>query len=167
MNSPGHCARRSDKTAMIKTYRLLAYLVAIVFLASCMSSDEEKINLLLDKRISAFELKDPEMYSECIHEDYSIISGEEVIDKQKLVNRFRDHVSIIDEISFGEPEKYIYISGTSARVMMLSSIDVKIDGYSMTYKAKEVVNLSKVLGRWKIAKESMLNLLSGTMILEN
>ena len=152
---------------MIRTYKLLAYLAATIFLASCASSDEERINLLLDKRTNAFELKDPEMYSECIHEDYRITSGEEVIDKQKLVNRFRDRVSIIDKVSFGEPERYIYIDGTSARVMVLSSIDVKIDGYSMTYKAKEVINLSKVLGRWKITKESMLNLLSGTMILEN
>lgn len=152
---------------MAMTYKLLAYMVAIVFLASCGSSDEDRINLLLDKRVSAFELKDPGRYSECIHEDYRIASGEEVTDKQKLVSRFRDHVSIIDTVSFGESERYIYINGTSARVMMLSSIDVKVDGYSMTYKAKEVINLSKVLGEWKITKESMLNLLSGTMILDN
>ena len=152
---------------MVTTYKLLAYVVAVIFLASCGSSDEEKINLLLDKRVSAFELKDPERYSECIHEDYRTASREEVMDKEKLVNRFRDHVSIIDTVSFGESERYIYINGTDARVMMLSSIDVKIDGYSMTYKAKEVINLSKVLGEWKITKESMLNLLSGTMILEN
>lgn len=152
---------------MVTTYKLLAYVVAVIFLVSCGSSDEEKINLLLDKRVSAFELKDPGRYSECIHEDYKTASGEEVMDKEKLVSRFRDHVSIIDTVSFGESERYIYISGTDARVMMLSSIDVKIDGYSMTYKAKEVINLSKVLGEWKITKESMLNLLSGTMILEN
>ena len=152
---------------MVTTYKLLAYVVAVIFLASCGSSDEEKINLLLDKRVSAFELKDPGRYSECIHEDYRTASGEEVMDKEKLVSRFRDHVSIIDTVSFGESERYIYINGTDARVMMLSSIDVKIDSYSMTYKAKEVINLSKVLGEWKITKESMLNLLSGTMILEN
>ena len=152
---------------MVTTYKLLAYVVAVIFLVSCGSSDEEKINLLLDKRVSAFELKDPGRYSECIHEDYRTASGEEVMDKEKLVSRFRDHVSIIDTVSFGESERYIYINGTDARVMMLSSIDVKIDGYSMTYKAKEVINLSKVLGEWKITKESMLNLLSGTMILEN
>ena len=137
------------------------------FLVSCGSSDEEKINVLLDKRNSAFELKDPEIYSECIHEDYRVASGEEVIDKRKLVSRFSDHVSIIDTVSFGESERYIYISGTDARVMMLSSIDVKIDSYSMTYKTKEVISLSKVLGKWRITKESMLNLLSGTMILDN
>ena len=152
---------------MVTTYKLLAYMVAVIFLASCGSSDEEKINLLLDKRTSAFELKDPGRYSECIHEDYRTVSGEEVMDKEKLVSRFSDHVSIIDTVSFGESERYIYINGTDARVMMLSSIDVKIDSYSMTYKAKEVINLSKVLGEWKITKESMLNLLSGTMILEN
>ncbi len=152
---------------MVTTYKLLAYMVAVIFLASCGSSDEEKINLLLDKRTSAFELKDPGKYSECIHEDYRTVSGEEVMDKEKLVSRFSDHVSIIDTVSFGESERYIYINGTDARVMMLSSIDVKIDSYSMTYKAKEIINLSKVLGEWKITKESMLNLLSGTMILEN
>lgn len=152
---------------MVTTYRLLVYMVAVIFLASCGSSDEDKINLLLDKRVSAFELKDPGRYSECIHEDYRTVSGEEVMDKEKLVSRFSDHVSIIDTVSFGESERYIYINGTDARVMMLSSIDVKIDSYSMTYKAKEVINLSKVLGKWKITKESMLNLLSGTMILEN
>ena len=152
---------------MVKTYKLLAYLIAIIFLVSCGSSDEEEINLLLDKRIKAFYLKDPQMYSECIHEDYRAISEEEVVDKHKLVKRFKDQVSIIDTVSFGEPERYIYINGKDARVMMLSSIDVKVDGYSMTYKAKEVVNLSKVLGNWRITKESMLNLLSGTMILDN
>lgn len=152
---------------MATTYKLLAYLVAVIFLASCESSDEEKINLLLDKRTSAFELKDPEIYSECIHEDYRATSGEQVVDKHKLVSRFRDHMSIIDTVSFDESERYIYINGTDARVMMLSSIDVKIDSYSMTYKAKEVINLSKVLGKWRITKESMLNLLSGTMILDN
>ncbi len=153
---------------MVTTYKPLAYLVAIIFLASCGSSDEEKeINLLLDKRTSAFELKDPEIYSECIHEDYRATSGEEVIDKHKLVSSFRDQVSTIDTVSFDESERYIYINGTDARVMMLSSIDVKVDGYSMTYKAREIINLSKVLGKWRITKESMLNLLSGTMILDN
>ena len=152
---------------MVTTYNLLAYLAAVILLVSCGSSDEEKINLLLDKRNSAFELKDPEIYSECIHEDYRVASGEEVIDKRKLVSRFSDHVSIIDTVSFGESERYIYISGTDARVMMLSSIDVKIDSYLMTYKTKEVISLSKVLGKWRITKESMLNLLSGTMILDN
>lgn len=142
-------------------------MAVIVFLASCGSSDEDKINLLLDKRVSAFELKDPERYSECIHEHYRIASGEEVTDKQKLVSKFREHVSIIDTVSFSESERYIYINGANARVMMLSSIDVKIDGHFMTYKAKEVINLSKVLGEWKITRESMLNLLSGTMILDN
>ena len=149
------------------TYKLLAYTVAIVFLASCGFSDEDKINLLLDKRVSAFELKDPGRYSECIHKDYRIVSGEEVTDKQKLVSKFGEHVSTIDTVSFDESERYIYINGANARVVMLSSIDVEIDGYFMTYKAKEVINLSKTLGEWKITKESMLNLLSGTMILEN
>ena len=152
---------------MVKTYKLLAYLVAIIFLASCGSSDEENINLILDKRIKAFQLKDPEMYSECIHEDYRAASEEGVVDKHKLVSRFKDQVSTIDTVSFGESERYIYINGKDARVMMLSSIDVKIGNYSMTYKAKEVINLSKVLGGWRITKESMLNLLSGTMILDN
>ena len=152
---------------MVTTYKLLAYVVAVIFLASCGSSDEEKINMVLDKRVNAFELKDPGRYSECIHEDYRMVSGEEVMDKEKLVSRFTNHVSIIDTVSFGESERYIYINGTDARVMMLTSIDVKVDSYSMTYKAKEVINLSKVLGEWKITKESMLNLLSGTMILEN
>jgi len=152
---------------MVKTYKLLAYLVAIIFLASCGSFDEEEINLLLDKRVKAFQLKDPEMYSECIHADYRVTSGEKVVDKHELVSRFKDQVSTIDTVSFGESERYIYINGTNARVMMLSSIDVKIDSYSMTYKAREVINLSKVLGKWRITKESMLNLLSGTMILDN
>ena len=152
---------------MVKTYKLLAYLVAIIFLASCGSSDEEEINLLLDKRVRSFQLKDPEMYSECIHEDYRVTSGEKVVDKHELVSSFKDQVSTIDTVSFGESERYIYINGTDARVMMLSSIDVKIGSYSMTYKAKEVINLSKVLGKWRITKESMLNLLSGTMILDN
>ena len=152
---------------MVKTYKLLAYLVVIIFLASCGSSDEEEINLLLDKRVRSFQLKDPEMYSECIHEDYRVTSGEKVVDKHELVSRFKDQVSTIDTVSFGESERYIYINGTGARVMMLSSIDVKIGSYSMTYKAREVINLSKVLGKWRITKESMLNLLSGTMILDN
>lgn len=152
---------------MVKTYKLLAYLVVIIFLASCGSSDEEEINLLLDKRVRSFQLKDPEMYSECIHENYRATSGEKVVDKHELVSRFKDQVSTIDTVSFGESERYIYINGTDARVMMLSSIDVKIDSYSMTYKAREVINLSKVLGKWRITKESMLNLLSGTMILDN
>ncbi|MXZ48887.1 MAG: hypothetical protein F4235_01425 [Candidatus Dadabacteria bacterium] len=152
---------------MVKTYKLLAYLVVIIFLASCGSSDEEEINLLLDKRVRSFQLKDPEMYSECIHEDYRATSGEKVVDKHELVSRFKDQVSTIDTVSFGESERYIYINGTDARVMMLSSIDVKIGSYSMTYKAREVINLSKVLGKWRITKESMLNLLSGTMILDN
>jgi len=152
---------------MVKTYKLLAYLVVIIFLASCGSADAEEINLLMDKRVRSFQLKDHEMYSECIHEDYRVTSGEKVVDKHELVSRFKDQVSTIDAVSFGESERYIYINGTDARVMMLSSIDVKIDSYSMTYKAREVINLSKVLGKWRITKESMLNLLSGTMILDN
>ena len=149
------------------TFRLLLYLLAATVLISCESSDEDRINLLLDKRIRAFELKNPEMYSECIHEQYRMVSGEEIIDKQKLVSKFSDQVSIIDMISFSESDRYIYINGKDARVMMLSSIDVKTNNHSVRYKAKEVINLSKSLGRWKITKESMLNLLSGNMILDN
>ena len=149
------------------TFRLLLYLLAATVLISCESSDEDRINLLLDKRIRAFESKNPEMYSECIHEQYRMVSGEEIIDKQKLVSKFGDQVSIIDMISFSESDRYIYINGKDARVMMLSSIDVKTNNHSVRYKAKEVINLSKSLGQWKITKESMLNLLSGNMILDN
>ncbi len=134
-------------------------------LISCESSNEEMINLVLDKRIKAFELKDPEIYSECIHEQYRTVSGKEIIDKKKLVSKFSDHLSIIEMVSFRESDRYIYINGNDARAMMLSSIEVKINNHSVKYKAKEVVNLSKSLGQWKITKESMLDLLSGTMTL--
>ncbi len=40
-------------------------------------------------------------------------------------------------------------------------------GPLLTYKAKEVINLLKVMGKWKITKESMLNLLSGATILDS
>lgn len=156
--------RRTGKAA---THRLLPYLVAVIFLSSCGFSDEEKINMLLDKRIRAFELKDPAIYSECLHKDYKIISGEEVTDKQKLVNRFKDHVSTIDTVSFNESKRYVYINGADAAVLLLFSVDMKIDGYSMTYKTKEVINLSKVLGGWKITKESMFNLLGIITVLDD
>ncbi len=84
---------------MVKTYRLFAYLAAIIFLTSCGSSDDkEKINLLLDKRTSAFELKDPEIYSECIHTDYRIVSEQKTVNKHELVSRFRDQISIMTEV---------------------------------------------------------------------
>ncbi len=149
------------------THRLLSCLVTFIFLASCAPSDEEKINLLIDKRMKAFELKDPTIYSECIYEDYKVISEEEITDKEKLVNRFSDQVSAVDAISFGEPKRYIYINRQNARILLLSSIKLEIDDNSITHKSKEVINVSKVLGEWKITRESELNLLSETMILEN
>ncbi len=149
---------------MLTAYKISPCVVAICLILSCSSPDKQEINLLLDKRLSAFELKDSDMYSECIHENYRVIKREELYDKARLVSRFEEQVSIINSVSFGKSERYIYIDGTDAKVMLLSSIDIEIEGYSMSYKAKEVLHLSKVLGRWRITKESMLNLLSGTLI---
>jgi len=51
--------------------------------------------------------------------------------------------------------------------LLISSIKLEIDDNSITHKSREVINVSKVLGEWKITKESELNMLSESMILEN
>ncbi len=124
--------------------------------------------MLMDKRSKAFELRDSEMYAECIHENYRSTNKDgKTENKQEIVNSFKKSMTLINSVSFGETRRYIYISDNKADMIAISLIEVRVGDYSATYEAKEVFGLKNTLTGWRITRESGFDLLSGMKILND
>ena len=101
------------------------------------------------------------MYSDCIEDDYKQENNKKFENKQTVIKNFKINISPFDKIKFTKSKRDIYISENNAKVIIDSSIDLTIRERRSTYNLKERINLSKKNGKWKITKESKLDLFSG------
>ncbi|MGH7885982.1 MAG: hypothetical protein ACRENO_09845 [Thermodesulfobacteriota bacterium] len=145
----------------IFSYKYLFILSLLLFI-SCFNPDKKDINNLLDKRQKSFELKDENLYSDLIFENYNSLEDDKTVNKSNVIEQFKLNVSPFDSISFIKSKRDIYLENGSAKVLIEASIDLKIENEKSTYKTKELLNLIKINNKeWRISKESKLDLFRG------
>ena len=126
--------------------RFFSFLLIVLILHACTSSEKEKIERLLVQRTEAFQKKNLALYLSCISKDYQ--DKEE--DFEKLQNRISGYFETFDRIDYNAWDRSIRVEGKSATAIQQFSIEVEKKGNKNHYAGKEALRLHKQGGEWKI-----------------
>ena len=126
--------------------RFFSFLLLVLLLQACTSSEKEKIQRLLVQRGEAFQKKNLALYLSCISKDYQ--------DKEenfgKLKNRVSGYFETFDRIDFNAWDRSIQVEGKNATAVQQFRIEVEKKGNKNQYAGSEVLHLRKEGGEWKI-----------------
>ena len=126
--------------------RFFSFLLLVLLLQACTSSEKEKIQRLLVQRGEAFQKKNLALYLSCISKDYQ--------DKEenfgKLKNRVSGYFETFDRIDFNAWDRSIQVEGENATAIQQFRIEVEKKGNKNQYAGSEVLHLRKEGGEWKI-----------------
>jgi len=126
--------------------RFFSFLLLVLLLQACTSSEKEKIQRLLVQRGEAFQKKNLALYLSCISKDYQ--------DKEenfgKLKNRVSGYFETFDRIDFNAWDRSIQVEGKNATAIQQFRIEVEKKGNKNQYAGSEVLHLRKEGGEWKI-----------------
>ena len=140
---------------------LIFSIIPLFFIFSCTSQDKKDIISIINKREQALENKNVDLYKECIYENYSQTIKEKVLDKDKLLEKFKINTAAFDKISVTHKDQEIFIEENKATVLQSTEVLLTINDESSNYKIREVITLINTEKGWKIDKESKLDLFRG------
>ena len=127
---------------------LLSLLLAIFFLLACGTSDEERIQQLVNRRAEALDKKDLSLYISCISKSYQD-KGE---DFDRLRNRIGGYFETFDRIAYGSTDRSVQIEKEEATVIQQFYLEVEQGGKKRTHSGREALFLKKEAGEWKIIR---------------
>ena len=127
---------------------LLSLLCAIFFLLACGTSDEERIQQVLNRRAEALDKKDLSLYISCVSKSYQD-KGE---DFDRLRNRIGGYFQTFDRIAYGCRDRSVQIEGEEATVIQQFHLEVEQGGKKRSHSGKEALFLRKEAEEWKIVK---------------
>lgn len=122
------------------------FLLLVLLLQACTSSDQEKIERLLVQRQEAFQKKNLALYLSCISKDYQ--DKEE--DFEKLKGRVSGYFETFDRIDYSAWDRSIQIEGRNATAIQQYRIEVEKKGKKNQHAGGEILHLRKEGGEWKI-----------------
>jgi len=126
--------------------RFFSFLLVVLLLQACTSSEKEKIERLLVQRAEAFQTKNLALYLSCISKDYQ--DKEE--DFKKLKNRVSGYFETFDRIDYNAWDQSIQVESKNATATQQFRIEVEKKGNKNQYAGREVLRLHKQGGEWKI-----------------
>ena len=135
------------------------FLIFIIFL-SCGSSEKQEIQNLLARRENAIETKNAAEYADCISKNYNETKDGKNVSFDDIRKSFENNAKIFDSIEISSSDLNIYMkdNNTKADVYQKSQYRLTIANDSSRYTAVEQLQLQKVDGKWKITKESNVDL---------
>jgi ketosteroid isomerase-like protein len=127
---------------------LLSLLIVLFFLLACGTSDEKKIQQVLNRRGEALSKKDLSLYISCVSNSYQ--------DKGENLDRLRDRIEgyfkTFDRITYGSADRSVQVEGGEATVIQQFHMEVEQGGRKRSHSGKEILFLRKEAGEWKIVK---------------
>jgi ketosteroid isomerase-like protein len=126
--------------------RFFSFLLMVLLLQACTSSEKGKIERLLVQRAEAFQKKNLALYLSCISKDYQ--DKEE--DFEKLKNRISGYFETFDRIDYNAWDQSIQVEGKNATATQKIRIEVEKQGRKNQHSGREVLHLRKEGGEWKI-----------------
>jgi len=128
--------------------RFFSFLLLVLLLQGCISSEKEEIERLLVQRAEAFQKKNLALYLSCISKDYQ--DKEE--DFEKLKNRVSGYFETFDRIDYSAWDRSIQVEGRNATVTQQIRVEVEKQGRKNQHVGGEVLYLRKEGGQWKIIR---------------
>lgn len=135
-------------------------LILPVFI-SCNNKLDNEIKVLLDSRKTAFEEKNTEKYSNLILSTYNVETRSGNKNKEDVIKDFKLNTTPFDSIEMTHSDRKVQDENGKAKVVQKTSVLLAIEDQKTTYDITEVLILEKEDGKWKISKESSLDLFRG------
>jgi hypothetical protein len=137
------------------------FILVIVSFLSCNNKVDKDITLLLDKRESAFEEKNPDKYKSLIISSYKVETRDGNKNNEDVLKDFRLNTTPFDSIEMSHKDREVIKEGGKAKVVQKTIVLLCIDDQKTKYEITEVLILEKENNEWKISKESNLDLFRG------
>ncbi len=139
----------------------ILFIFFIVSFLSCNNKVDKDITLLLDKRESAFEEKNPDKYKSLIISSYKVETRNGNKNNEDVLKDFRLNTTPFDSIEMSHKDREVIKEDGRAKVEQKTLVLLSIDDQKTKYEITEVLILEKENNEWKISKESNLDLFRG------
>ncbi len=139
----------------------ILFIFFIVSFLSCNNKVDKDITLLLDKRESAFEEKNPDKYKSLIISSYKVETRNGNKNNEDVLKDFRLNTTPFDSIEMSHKDREVIKEDGRAKVVQKTLVLLSIDDQKTKYEITEVLILEKENNEWKISKESNLDLFRG------
>jgi len=139
----------------------ILFIFFIVSFLSCNNKVDKDITLLLDKRESAFEEKNPDKYKSLIISSYKVETRNGNKNNEDVLKDFRLNTTPFDSIEMSHKDREVIKEDGRAKVVQKTLVLLSIDDQKINYEITEVLILEKENNEWKISKESNLDLFRG------
>ena len=139
----------------------ILFIFFIVSYLSCSNMVDKDITLLLDKRESAFEEKNPVKYKSLIISSYKVKTRNGNKNNEDVLKDFRLNTTPFDSIEMSHKDREVIKEDGRAKVVQKTLVLLSIDDQKIKYEITEVLILEKENNEWKISKESNLDLFRG------
>jgi len=139
----------------------ILFIFFIVSFLSCNNKVDKDITLLLDKRESAFEEKNPDKYKSLIISSYKVETRNGNKNNEDVLKDFRLNTTPFDSIEMSHKDREVIKEDGRAKVVQKTLVLLSIDDQKIKYEITEVLILEKENNEWKISKESNLDLFRG------
>ncbi len=139
----------------------ILFIFFIVSFLSCNNKVDKDITLLLDKRESAFEEKNPDKYKSLIISSYKVETRNGNKNNEDVLKDFRLNTTPFDSIEMSHKDREVIKEDGRAKVVQKTLVLLSIDDQKIKYEIAEVLILEKENNEWKISKESNLDLFRG------
>ena len=139
----------------------ILFIFFIVSFLSCNNKVDKDITLLLDKRESAFEEKNPDKYKSLIISSYKVETRNGNKNNEDVLKDFRLNTTPFDSIEMSHKNREVIKEDGRAKVVQKTLVLLSIDDQKTKYEITEVLILEKENNEWKISKESNLDLFRG------
>jgi len=140
---------------------LLVIFGILLITASCGDKTDKEIIQLMEQRKTAYSNKNIELYTSILSENYlkKTKDGDEKIDT--AVKNFRVNTTPFDMIDMNHKDRTIYKNGDKAKVVQKTYVVLEIDKKKNNFELTEIILLAKENDKWKITKESNMDLFRG------
>ena len=127
---------------------------------SCGPSEKEEIQKVLSARENAFETKNAEEYAECISREYQNVIDGKIVKYEDIKKSFENNTKVFDSIDLTSSDINIYMKDNNqqADVYQKTHYRLAIGKDQSRYAVVEELKLQKTDGKWKIIKESDVDL---------
>lgn len=134
--------------------------IIVILSFSCGSSEKDEIQKLLSARENAIETKNTDLYVESISKEYQNMKDGKLVKFEDIKKSFESNSKIFDSIELTSSDINIYIkdSNTQADVYQKTQYRLTIENDQSRYTVVEELKLKKMDGKWKIIKESDVDL---------